>query len=100
DLKFPAQIPHAAGFQLEDAQRVRLIEQVVGFGVVKWKIVNWHFDAAGLPDHFNRVPDDRERFEPQEIHLQQAEVAYWSHGVLGDDDTVLVLLERKQVGER
>ncbi len=44
DLEFAAQIAHPAGFQLENADGVGLVEQVVGLGVVQRQIVNRNFD--------------------------------------------------------
>ena len=48
DLEFAAQIAHPAGFQLENADGVGLVEQVVGFGVVERQVVNRNFDAPAL----------------------------------------------------
>ena len=61
DLKLPAQVAHPAGFQLENAERVRLVEQVVGLGVVERQRVNRHVKALRALDHFARVADDRQR---------------------------------------
>ena len=46
DLKFPAQIAHPAGFQLEHAEGFRPVQQIVGFwsSSGKWSIV--HLDAC------------------------------------------------------
>jgi hypothetical protein len=48
DLKLAAQIAHPAGFQLENADGVGLVEQVVGLGVVQRQIVNRNFNAPAL----------------------------------------------------
>ena len=37
---------------------------------------------------------------PEEVHLQQAQVAHRPHRILGHDDAVFVLLERQQVHQR
>ena len=100
DLEFAAQIAHAARFQLEDAERVRLVQQVVGFGVIERQIVNRHIDAVGLLHHFAGIADDRQRFQAEKIHLQQAEIADRAHRVLRDDGAVFVLLERQQIDQR
>ena len=100
DLKFAAEIAHPARFQLENAERVRLVQQIVRPGVVERQIVDGHLDAFDLPDHFARVANDRERFQPQKIHLQQTEVADRPHRVLGYNGAVVVRLQRQQVDER
>ena len=100
DLELAAQIAHPAGFQLEHAERVRLVQQVVGLRVVERQVVDRHLDAARLLDHLAGVANDRQRLEAQEIHLQQAQVAHRPHRVLGDDGAVFVLLERQQVHQR
>ena len=49
DLELAAQVAHPAGFQLEHAQRVGLVEQVVGLGVIQRQVVNRHLDAPRPP---------------------------------------------------
>ena len=100
DLEFPAQIAHPAGFQLEHAERFRLVQQVVGFRVVERQMVNVNLDAVRAFDHFAGVADDGERLQPEKIHLQQAEVADGIHRVLGDERAAVVLLEREQIHQR
>ncbi len=100
DLKLPAQIAHPAGFQLEHAQRFRLVQQVVGLLVVERQMVNRHFDAVGALDHLAGVADDGQRLQPEKIHLQQAEVADRIHRVLRDQRAAVVLLERQQIHQR
>ncbi len=100
DLELAAQIAHAAGFQLEHAQRVRLVQQVVGLRVVERQVVDGHLDAVRPLHHLAGVADDRQRLQAEEIHLQQAEVADRAHRVLRDDGAVLVLLERQQIHQR
>ena len=51
-------------------------------------------------DHLAGVADDGQRLQPEEIHLQQAEIADRTHRVLRDDGAVLVLLERQQIHQR
>ena len=100
DLEFPAQIAHPAGFQLEHAERFRLVQQVVGFRVVERQMVNVNLDALRALDHFAGVADDGERLQPEKIHLQQAEVADGIHRVLRDERAAVVLLERQQIHQR
>ena len=100
NLKFPAQIAHPAGFQLEHAERFRAVQQVVSFFVVERQVVNRHFNAVRALDHFAGVADDGQSFQPEKIHLQQAEVADGIHRVLRDERAAFVLLERQQIHER
>ena len=100
DLKLAAQIAHPAGFQLEHAERFRAVEQVVGLRVVQRQMINVNFNAVRALDHFAGVADDGERLQPEEIHLQQAEVADGIHRVLRDQRAAVVLLERQQVHQR
>ena len=48
DLKLAAQIAHPAGFQLENADGVGLVEQVVGRGVVQRQVVNRNVNPPRL----------------------------------------------------
>ena len=100
DLKLPAEVAHPARFQLEDAERVGLVQQVVSLGVVERQRVNGHFHTLGLAHHFAGVADDGKGLEPEEVHLQQAQFADGIHRILRDDGAVLVGLEREQIHQR
>ena len=57
--------------------------------------------AGGGLDVLQRVGDDREVAQPQEVHLEQAEVLDLAAVVLGDDFAVAVDLQRRDdVGDR
>ena len=100
DLELAAQIPHPAGFQLEYPERVRLVQQIVSLCVVQRQVVYGHRSAVCLLHQVARIADDRQRLEPQKIHLEQAEGANRFHRILGDDGAVFVLLERQQINQR
>ena len=85
DLELAAQVAHPAGFQLEHADGVRLVQQVERLRVVERNLVDVEALAGGLFDEIERVLDDRQRLQPEEVHLQQAEVAQRIHRVLRDD---------------
>ena len=57
------------------------------------------FLAGRLLDQLQRVLDDGERFQAEEIHLEQAEFAERLHRVLGDDAAVVVRGERDVIGQ-
>ena len=83
-------------------------EQLVGLGVVEGDVVDVELDAPGLADDLERVGDDVEVAQAQEVHLEQAELLDAVHLVLGDDrarprraGAVLGLaLDRQVLGER
>ena len=100
DLELLAEVAHAAGFQLEHPERLRVVEQLVGLGVVERQGLEVEHSAGGALHELHGVAEDGERLQPEEIHLQQAEVADRAHRVLGDDAAVVVLLQRQEVDER
>ncbi len=61
DLEFTAKIAHPARFQLEDADGVSLVEQVVGLGVVQREMINGNLDTLSLACQVAGVADDRQR---------------------------------------
>ena len=85
---------------MENAQRVCLVEQVIGPGIVQRQFVDWHVYSTGSLYHLARVADYRQRFQAQEIHLQQPEIAHRPHRVLGHHHAILVLFEGQQVDQR
>ena len=93
-LELPAQVAHAARFQLEHANRVAVVQQIVRFRVVGRHAIHIDIDVPPLLHHLAGAADDRQRFQPEKIHLQQAKILHRAHRVLGGDDTVLVFLER------
>ena len=55
---------------------------------------------SGTLDLVDRVPDQRERAEAQEVHLQQSDPLDLLHRPLRDDFVFLALVERYEFGER
>jgi len=66
-----AEVLHAAGFQLEHRDGVAALEHFEGLGVVERNFHHVEFDAVILPDHVERVLDDGQRPQPEEVHLEQ-----------------------------
>ncbi len=56
-------------FKLEDRGRVAARKKFVGVRVVEGKSVEVNLNAAVLPDHAHGVLQNRQRGQPQEIHL-------------------------------
>ena len=100
ELEFAAQIAHAAGFQLEHPDGAAFVEQIVSLLVIEWEKIHVDGLALGGLDHLAGVADDRQRFQAEKIHLQQAQIAHGVHGVLGGDDAVGVRLEREHINQR
>ena len=93
DAELPAEGLHAAGFELEHGCRHAAAEQFVGRAVVKRDLPDVKIRARP-PDQFDRVIDDRQRLESEEIHLEHAELGERAHGVLGHHFLLIAAGER------
>ena len=100
NLKLAAEIPHATGFQLEDAHGVSLVQEIVGRGIIQRESIHVQLDAFGSMDHVATITNHREGLQTQEIHFEQSEIAHRIHGILGDGTSIFILLEGKDVVER
>ena len=76
---------HAVRFKLEDARRLSVAEHLVSRLVVERQVLDNHRFASMLLDQRQRVRNDGERRQTQEVHLQQAELFQAHHVVLRDD---------------
>ena len=56
--------------------------------------------ALGPLDLVEGVVDQRQRAQPEEVHLEQADALDLLHRPLGDDFVLLALVERHELGER
>ncbi len=65
---------HRAAVELEDAEGVAALEQVVGRRVGELELLEDHRLAAVGLDVLQGVVEDREVAQPQEVHLDEAEV--------------------------
>ena len=99
-LRLPQQFAHARALELEHAIGLPVAEQLVGLCVVQRDRVDVEVDALGAFDLVERVADERERAQAQEVHLQQADALDLLHRPLGDDFVFLTLVERDELGER
>ena len=94
-------VAHAGGFELEHAAGVGLAENLlVGFLIVERQVFDVQLHAAMAFDQLERVLDDGQGGQPQEIHLEQAELLQAHHVVLGDDFVFVGLVERNQFPQR
>ena len=84
DVELTAERLHAAGFELEHADGLRLVEEGEGLGVLEADLLDVEIGLlAMLADEVLGVVDDGERLEAQEVHLQEAELLDGVLGVLG-----------------
>ena len=84
---------HAAGFQLEHGDRHAPAEQFVGRPVVERDQPD--VEVRRVPaDQPHRIVDDGERLQPEEVHLEHAQLGQRTHGVLGDDFVLIAAGQR------
>ena len=67
-------VAHARRFELEDAAGEGLGEDLVGGGIVERQVLGHQLDAVALLDHLERVVDEGEGGEAEEIHLEKREL--------------------------
>ena len=100
-LVAPQHIPHAVRFKLEDAGgQARVEDLFVGHLIVERQRLQVQLLAARLLDQPQCSIDDGERGEPEEVHLQQAQLLHRLHVVGGNDFVVLGAMQRNQLGQR
>ena len=84
DVELAAERLHAAGFELEHADGLRLVEQGEGLRVLEADLLDVEVGLLAMLAHeLLGVVDDRESFQAQEIHLEQPELLDGILGVLG-----------------
>ena len=98
---------HPFRLELEDADRVAAREHLVGLAIVERQLRHVRPLAGGLLDDVERRLDDVEVAQPEEVHLQKADLLQRLHRVLRHDAVpalaaarVLGELERDDLGER
>ena len=92
---------HRATIELEDAQCVSTLQQLEGRRVVQRQVLQHDLHPAIALDVVQRVVDDRQVAQTQEVHLHQAQRLRARVVELGDDGAVLLALhDRDHIGER
>ena len=101
------QRPHRAAFELEHADRLGPGQQRERLRVVERDVVDVGPRPGRLLDQPERDLHDVQVAQPEEVHLQQAELAHAVHLVLRDDGCFLdrhpglgLALDREVLGER
>ncbi len=95
------QIAHRSAVELEHPERVAAGEQFVGRRIVERQRLQHQVDSAVGLDVLQRVADDRQVAQPEEVHLQQADGLARRVVPAGDDRAVLrPLPQRDRVDQR
>ena len=93
-------LPHARALELEDAVGLAVHEELIGLRVVERNRVDVEVDSLGPSDLRQRVLDERQRAEAEEVHLEQADAFDLFHRPLGRDFVAVALIEGGVVGDR
>ena len=92
---------HRPAVELENTESVTAGQQVVGGAVIEREVFEIEFFATVHADVVERVGDDREVAQPQEVHLDEAEGLTRRVVELGDDLAVLLAAhDRDDVEQR
>ncbi len=101
-LELPHHLGEAARLHLEHARRVAARDDLVGLLVVERQERDVELAVVGQPpvDQLDRVVDDGERGEAEEVELDQPRLLHLVLGELGDQLAVLAAAERHVLPER
>ena len=97
-LGAPKQVAHARALELEDAVGRPIGKEFVRLRVVQRHIVYVEVDSFSPLDLGERVADERERAQSQEVHLQQTDAIDFLHVPLRGDLVPGSLVQRRVVG--
>ncbi len=91
-------VPHPGRLQLEHPEGARLGQELIRARVVERERVRVEADPARLLDEAEGVGDHGQGLEPEEVHLEQAQLLDRPHRVAGDQLRPLgVLVERHPI---
>ena len=93
-------VAHARALELEHAVGQALAKQLVRLAVVERDVVDVQLGARRALDLGERVLDQRQRAEAEEVHLEEADPLDLLHRPLRDDFIAPALVERRVVGDR
>ena len=93
-------LAHAGALELEHPGGVAAGQHPVRLLVVERQLVDLDAHAARVLDDLERRFDDVEVAQPEEVHLEQAELGDVVHVELRDDLGLALLLQRQVLGER
>ncbi|MPM27380.1 hypothetical protein SDC9_73890 [bioreactor metagenome] len=89
------QRPHRPAVQLEDAEGVTGLQQLEGLRVVQGELLQHDLLVPVEPDVLQRVGEDGEVAQAEEVHLDQAQRLARRVVELGDDLAVLLALHQR-----
>src|ERR1035437_5729756 len=99
-LGFSQNLAHPAALELEDAVGLPFLENLIRLGIVERNAIDVELFARGPLDLGDRVGDERQRAQAEEVHLQQTDALDLLHGPLGRDFVARPLVERRIFGDR
>ena len=99
-LGLAQQLAHARALELEDAVGLAVDEQLIGLRIVERDGVDVEIEALGALDLGQRVVNQRQRAQTQEVHLEEADAIDLLHRPLGRDFVAVALEERRVIGDR
>ena len=99
-FELPQDVFHPGAFKLEHAVGQSGRKKLIGFLVVERQRVHVEIDALVLLQHLQRVVDDRQRRQGEEVHLQQTDLLDVGHRIHRRDFILARLVERNEVGQR
>ena len=91
-LEAPQQCPHGCAFELEDADRVALGQEIEGRLIGEIDVVDIRPDAGAGVHELEATLDGGQGPQPEEIHLEETQFLDPVHLVLGDDLCAITLL--------
>ena len=95
----PEEVPHPPRLQLEDPDRLRLLQERVGLGVVERERRQVDRLPGRFQDEAGRVVENGEGAKPEEVHLEEADPLERFHVELGRDVALGRAVHRDVVGE-
>ena len=98
DLESLGRRGHAAGLELEDADRFAPVEQVESRLVIHRDLRDVEVRCVA-PDELHGIIDDGQGLQAQEVHLEEPQIGEGGHGVLADDVAVVGTGQRDVLGE-
>ena len=98
-LGLAQRVAHARALELEHAVRLAVLEQLIGLRIVERQLLEVDLVARRLLDVLDRVVEQRERAQAQEVHLQEADALDLLHRPLRRDFAfvLLALVERREL---
>ena len=99
-LELLEQLAHSGRFKLEDSQSVGLLQHFVGLPVVERDALHVGERLPPQRDVLQRLFDDGERPESEEVHLDEAELLDGLHRILRDNLVLADAANGDEIGNR